>query len=114
MTAQFAVHRHDDGGGVTRLAVHGEIDSDVSEAFSALVVDTVEQEDVTDLVIDLHHVTFLAAAGVRALLDGRNAAARRACPFSVVNAHGVVLKVLNAVRVIEILGVVPSPVQARR
>ncbi|AEV83556.1 Anti-sigma F factor antagonist [Actinoplanes sp. SE50] len=94
MTATFAVSKHDEGGGVIRLAVRGEIDHDVSDALAAIVANAAAQPGVSSLVVDLERVPFLAAAGIRALVEGRAAALQQHCGYQVVNARGVVHGVL--------------------
>ncbi|GAB1643599.1 STAS domain-containing protein [Krasilnikovia sp. MM14-A1259] len=114
MTSPFEVHTHDDGDGVARLAVRGEVDSDVSATLAAVIATAAGESGVTGLVIDLRHVSLLAAAGVRALLEGQVAAARHGCTFRVVNSQGIVHQVLGVVGVIDLLDVTSPPVQARR
>lgn len=99
MTGPFMVRKHDEGGGVVRLAVHGEVDSDTSAALSLIIVNAAEQPGAEVLLIDLGGVTFLAAAGVRSLLEGGAAALRGECSYHVVNAQGVVAQTLTAVGV---------------
>jgi anti-anti-sigma factor len=109
MTNSFAVTKHDDGDGVARLAVRGEIDRDVSEAVAAILVNAARQDGISALVIDLRDVPFLAAAGVRALVEGRAAALRRRLPCQVINAGGVVRDVLLAAGLTELLDVTALP-----
>ncbi|KUL28509.1 anti-sigma factor antagonist [Actinoplanes awajinensis] len=94
MTGSFAVSKHDDGAGVIRLAVRGEIDDEVSDALAEIVANAAAQPGVTMLVIDLEKVRFLAAAGIRALLEGRAAALQHGRAYQVVNPRGVVHGVL--------------------
>jgi anti-anti-sigma factor len=96
MTGPFTVRKHDDGSGVVRIAVRGEIDSDNSAALSLLIVNAAEQTGVDVLVIDLDGVPILAAAGVRSILEGRAAAAHHGSDYRVINAHGVVAEALTA------------------
>ncbi|BFU41874.1 STAS domain-containing protein [Krasilnikovia sp. MM14-A1004] len=114
MTSPFGVRTHDDGDGVARLVVRGEIDSDVSAALTEAIVGVAGQPGVTELVIDLGHVSLLAAAGVRSLLEGQVAAARHGCTYRVANPHGIVERVLRVAGVIDLLGVGAIPAPARR
>ena len=107
MATPFAVRKHDDGGGTARLAVIGELDHDTSAGLAALVAQATEQGGVTEVVVDLRRVTVLAAAGVRALLHGRQAATAAGCAYRVVNAHGIVLQVLTVLGVLDTLAVTP-------
>jgi anti-anti-sigma factor len=101
----FTVVNHDDGGGVSRLAIAGELDDDAGDAFTALIANAAAQYGVSEVVVDLRRVTFLAAAGVRALLRGREAALRSGRELRVVGATGVVYQVLRISGVNKILGV---------
>ncbi|WP_412753451.1 STAS domain-containing protein [Krasilnikovia sp. M28-CT-15] len=114
MTSPFGVRTHDDGDGVARLVVRGEIDSDVSAAFTEAIMGAAGQSGVSTLVIDLRQVSLLAAAGVRSLLEGHVEAARHGCAFRVVNTQGIVERVLRVAGVIEVLGVDSAPARARR
>ncbi|MET0416991.1 MAG: anti-sigma factor antagonist [Actinoplanes sp.] len=95
MTVPFEVTKHCDSDGVTRLRVRGELDRDVSEALTAVIGDAAEQYGVTELIVDLEEVTFLAAAGLHGLVLGRAVAVRRGYPYRVVNARGIVRRVLE-------------------
>ena len=113
MATPFAVRKHDDGGGTARLAVIGELDHDTSAGLAGLVANATEQGGVVEVVVDLRRVTVLAAAGVRALVRGRDAAAAAGCGYRVVNARGIALQVLTISDVLEVLAV-PVPVTGPR
>jgi anti-anti-sigma factor len=85
-------------GGVVRLAVAGEIDEDVTEVLTAAIFSAVGEDEVTQVLVDLRGVTFLAAAGIRDLLEGRAEVLRHGCGYRVINADGLVLWVLNVTR----------------
>jgi anti-anti-sigma factor len=95
VTVPFAVTKNVGDDGIVRLRVAGGIDNDVSETLTALMINAIEQDGVVGLVIDLTEARFLAAAGLRGLLDGRGAALRRGCGFQLANAQGVVERVLQ-------------------
>jgi anti-anti-sigma factor len=97
MTGQFTVRKHADGSGGVRIAVTGEIDDDASTALDLIICNAVAQPGVGTVTIDLERVPFLAAGGVRSLLNGRLAAMEHGCAFTVVNPHGIVRGVLDAV-----------------
>ncbi|WP_433796926.1 STAS domain-containing protein [Actinoplanes sp. CA-252034] len=101
----FGVNKHDEGGGVVRMTVTGYLDEDTSAGLTSLVLNAVQQPGVIDVVVDLEHVTFLAAGGVGALLRGRDAALEHGCGHRVVNAFGIVCQVLAATGATEILQV---------
>ncbi|MEU4560488.1 STAS domain-containing protein [Actinoplanes sp. NPDC023936] len=105
----FAVIKRDDGGGVSRLLISGELDEDTGEGMAGLIANAATQSDVWELVVDLRRVTFLSAAGVRALLYGRDAAIGAGCAFRVVNAIGLVYQVLRISGVHQRLAVTCEP-----
>ena len=105
----FTVTKRDDGAGVHRLVMAGELDGDTSEICVAMIANAVEHGDVLEVVVDLRRVTFLSAAGVRALLLGREATARMGREFRVVNATGIVHQVLRISGVHQTLAVTSEP-----
>ncbi|WP_436532429.1 STAS domain-containing protein [Actinoplanes sp. HUAS TT8] len=94
MTGSFAVSKHDEGAGFIRLAVRGEIDDEVSDALAQIIGNAAAQPGVAVVIVDLARVPFLAAAGIRALLEGRAVALHHGRSYQVVNARGVVHGVL--------------------
>ena len=114
MNAAFAVHKYENGDGVVRLAVSGEIDNDLSDALSTIIINSAEQDGTADLVIDLQRVSFLSAAGISALLSGRAAALARGRGFSVVNARGIVRHALLAVGLERVLNLTTTTAPAAR
>src|SRR3954471_13845670 len=103
MMTSFAVTKHDDGAGVSRLVIVGELDEDTSAGLACLIGNAVRQGGVTEVVVDLGGVTALAAAAVRALVRGRAAAAAMNCGFRVVNADDIALRALTVSGVLEVL-----------
>jgi anti-anti-sigma factor len=112
MTGPFTVCKHDGGDGGVRIMVSGEIDHDVSEALSLILINAAEQASARHVVVDLATVPFLDAAGVRSLLTGRQVALRRGRAFSVVNARGAVRATLLAAGVAGILSLEQGAVTA--
>lgn len=108
MMTPFAVRKHHDGAGRSRLAVIGELDHDTSAGLAEAIADIAGQDGIVEVVVDLRQVSFLAAAGVRALLRGGLAASARGCAYRVVNAHGIVHQVLKVSGVLEILAHEPA------
>ncbi|WP_229067546.1 STAS domain-containing protein [Actinoplanes sp. DH11] len=105
MLTPFSVTKRDDGAGVSRLVVAGELDEDSGDGLIALMMNAAEQADVSEIVVDLRKVTFVSAAGIRALLLGRDAATGVGRGFRVVNATGIVYQVLRISGVNRTLGV---------
>jgi anti-anti-sigma factor len=106
MNGPFTVRKHDEGDGIVRLAVHGDVDNDNCEALSLIIRNAADQFGIHTLVVDLDRVPQLAAAGIRSLLEGRQAALLRGCAYYVVNAHDIVGETLHAAGV---SGVLSSP-----
>ncbi|GAA1582175.1 STAS domain-containing protein [Actinoplanes couchii] len=109
MTGPFTVRKHHDGGGAVRIAVSGDIDHDVSEALTHILLNALDQTAVRMLVVDLSGVTHLGAAGVRSLLTGRREANRHGCGFRVVGASDLALDVIRAAGVVRALSVTVGP-----
>ncbi|MEU4238704.1 STAS domain-containing protein [Actinoplanes sp. NPDC026619] len=80
-----------DGAGAL-LHISGELDitarDDLHESIRAAL-------DVGDVVIDLGDVTFLDSEALGSLIDGYNEARRRSAGYQVVNAQGLVARVLQ-------------------
>jgi anti-anti-sigma factor len=93
----FSVDKHQDGEGVVRLAVQGEIDEDVSEALTAIIANAAGQDGVTQVLVDLGGAGFVGAAGVRSLLLGRVQAHRHGCAYRVINPAPPVERVLRVI-----------------
>jgi anti-anti-sigma factor len=102
MNGAFGTRKHDEGQGVVRIAVHGEIDEDVGAALAMIIRNAAEQGGLNTLIVDLERCSFLAAAGVRSLIEGRRAAWECGCAYRVVNANGIVEQVLEAAGVPEL------------
>lgn len=105
----FAVTKRDDGAGVHRLMIAGELDEDTGGGCLDLIVNAAGHHAVSEVVVDLRRVTFLAAAGVRALLLGREASLRMGRELRVVNATGIVYQVLRISGVHRTLAVTSEP-----
>ncbi|GAA4603882.1 anti-anti-sigma factor [Actinoplanes octamycinicus] len=114
MTGAFAVSKHDEGAGLIRLAVRGEIDDEVSDVLAQIIGNAAAQPGVTVVIVDLERVPFLAAAGIRALLEGRAAALQHARSYQVVNARGVVHGVLATAGLLSLFQTVVRRAPAHR
>jgi anti-anti-sigma factor len=89
---------------VAVVAVAGDLDQDTSPQVQQAVNDLVRDAGVRHVLMDLGEVTFLGAAGVRALLVcHRDADLQGAC-FQVCRVSDIVRVVLNAARVSRLLG----------
>ncbi|WIM99460.1 STAS domain-containing protein [Actinoplanes oblitus] len=114
MTGAFAVSKHDEGAGFIRLAVRGEIDDEVSEVLAQIIGNAAAQPGVAVVIVDLERVPFLAAAGIRALLEGRAAALAHGRSYQVVNARGVVHGVLSTAGLLSLFQTVVRRAPAHR
>ncbi|MEV4281874.1 STAS domain-containing protein [Actinoplanes xinjiangensis] len=93
-----------DGHDRVQVAAIGEIDRDtVATLADTLTIELDRYSAPAVLCVDLGEVTFLAAAGVNALLVGRRYAYRRGVSYQVVNAAGIALCVLRALELDSVL-----------
>ncbi|BCJ56098.1 hypothetical protein Asp14428_75730 [Actinoplanes sp. NBRC 14428] len=115
MTERFAVQRHDDGAGTARLAVLGTVDADTSETLLALIDNAAARPEIAAVLLDQHRVLFLDAAGVRAVLTGRDTARRHGCGYVVTGVQETARTVLEVTGVLDVLEIddAPAPAPAR-
>jgi len=85
--------------GLTRLRLSGPLTAATAPRLRALVRETLEQGDAR-VVMDLHAVTGLDAAGVAALLDARRLLLARTGGTLVLRANRIVCRALRATRTI--------------
>ncbi|MEJ3744452.1 STAS domain-containing protein [Actinomycetes bacterium KLBMP 9797] len=82
------------------LTPHGEIDLASRGVLNDAIMAALSADPPpAALVVDLADVGFCDCSGVRVLLRGRAAARAAGIDFRVVNAHGVVLRVLRTLGV---------------
>lgn len=86
-------------GPVTVVTVKGEVDGDNAHLLAELV-ESLGSTQSERLVLDLAQVTFLAAAGVEALLRVRDAVTTKSGQLIVRNPSAIVLTVLAGTRVV--------------
>ena len=79
-------------GSATLLHLGGELDITARDVLRETILAALDHGDV---VIDLDAVTFVDSEALGALIEGYNAARVRPAGFRVVNAHGVVARVLK-------------------
>lgn len=85
---------HETQPGFWCLAVAGEIDMATTEALAQAITDAVLNPRLTTVHIDLGAVTFMDASGITTLIEGMNLAVRHRTAYQVVNARGIVRRVL--------------------
>ncbi len=69
---------------------------------------TIETTTARGVTVDLAGVTFIDATGVKALVSGHEAARRCGVGFTVENARGIVLRVLDILGLSELLRQTPT------
>ncbi|MFI5897594.1 STAS domain-containing protein [Actinoplanes sp. NPDC051513] len=88
-------------GSATLLHLGGELDITARDALRTVILAALA---VGDVVIDLDAVTFIDSEALGALVDGYNEARARPAGFRVVNANGLVARVLKVSGVLELFG----------
>jgi anti-anti-sigma factor len=76
----------------TILHVSGELDINARDDLRTALLAALDDGDVT---VDLDAVTFLDSEALGAIIDGFTTSRERRARFRVINAHGVVDRVLN-------------------
>ena len=89
-------------GGVLRVCLAGDFDMSVATELSDALVRAARAPGVRRWVVDLHRTVFLDSHGIAALLAGFEAASRAGRGFTVTNAHGMVLQVLEITGLAEV------------
>ncbi len=89
--------------GVLRVRLSGDFDMNVGAELSDTLVDAANNPDVTLVVVDLERTKFLDSHGIAGLVAGYEEAARAGMRFTVVNAHGMVKRVLDITGLSEVL-----------
>ncbi|WP_411267426.1 STAS domain-containing protein [Actinoplanes sp. KI2] len=82
-------------GAILRIALTGDLDLCVAEAVVVFAAKSAVVPGVRALELDLRAVSFLDAAGVRALLGVQAAVGRRRIACRITGAHGIVARVLR-------------------
>jgi anti-anti-sigma factor len=94
-TPQFEIVSEPAPGGVLRVCLAGDFDMNVDTALSDALVEAARLPGVTQVVVDLQRTVFLDSHGVAGLIAGFEAATHAGRPFTVVNAHGMIRRVLD-------------------
>jgi len=89
--------------GVLRVCLSGDFDMNVGAELSDRLVDAATDPGVTRVVVDLERTRFLDSHGIAGLVAGYEEAARAGMRFTVVNAHGMVERVLEITGLSEVL-----------
>jgi anti-sigma B factor antagonist len=93
-SVQATVSSHT-AGGVTNLAVTGEVDLTVGPLLERAINSAVAADGVTAVQVDLSAVQFLDSSGIGLLVRGRRMADARGVGYQVRGARGMVRQVLE-------------------
>ncbi|MEV4640706.1 STAS domain-containing protein [Actinoplanes sp. NPDC049548] len=85
--------------GAVRLS--GDFDINARDELRAVLAQAVEEDSTGALVVDFDGVVFLDSEALSALIDGFVAARAAGVKLSIVNAHGLVHRVLEVSGVLE-------------
>ena len=108
MNPAFSVDRQDGGNGVVVLTVAGDVDQLTENALTTVIGNALAERRLTELIVDLEHVTFLGSCGIRALLAGHEHAFARGATLRVRNPTGMTRRVLEITNMIHVLNVTPE------
>ena len=90
-------------GTAVLLKLSGELDINARDDLRD-VVQAALDEGIADIVVDLGGVTFLDSEALGGLIDGYNAAQARTVGYRVVNARGLVERVLSVSGALDLFG----------
>jgi anti-sigma B factor antagonist len=102
-TAPLSMPRTVTEQGIACLAPAGELDMSNLDGFRDALLGTLAEPGLAGVVVDLTGLDFLDSMGVHVLLQAKRHAAGRQLPFSVINARGLVLRVLTVIGVHDLL-----------
>jgi anti-sigma B factor antagonist len=103
MCSPLSIVTHHLHGGALRLSVTGEVDMSNHDLLGAIIAGAVVDDAVRTVIVDLHAVAFLDAAGVRTLLAARQWAAERGTKLRVDRPRGLVERVLRLTGTLSVL-----------
>jgi anti-anti-sigma factor len=95
MTAPLSIVKEPPEAGSIRLRVTGELDMSTGDAVDAVVANAIRHGAPPRMIIDLEALSFLDAAGIRALLDGQRYARAHGVQLRIDHPTGPVLRVLT-------------------
>jgi anti-anti-sigma factor len=90
-------------GSVVRLSVRGEVDTSTADDLVEAMTSIIQADAATRLVVDLAGVSFLAAAGIAALVTAYHRGQERKIEVVVVNCRPTMARVLEITGVDKIL-----------
>lgn len=90
-------------GGVVRLALAGEFDLNATDELEESITRAIARRPPAGVLIDLAATTLIESSTVQTLVSAQQAALERHATLTVVNAHGMVERVLKVTGVYETL-----------
>jgi anti-sigma B factor antagonist len=106
--APLEFERLDAFRGYACLAISGEIDMSNCDRLHTLLVAILDEPGLERVELDLAALTFIDSRGVGVLVSAQRRAQARQIEFGVVNAHGLVLRVLQVLGVDKMLAALES------
>jgi anti-sigma B factor antagonist len=103
MEDRFEITTRQQGVNV-EVSARGEIDIRYADELADALRAAATLSQVRHVTVDLAQITFLDSTGIGALVAARRHAADRGASFRIVNAHGIVARVLSVCGVDAILG----------
>ena len=94
-TPHFEIVSQLASGGVIRVCLAGDFDMNVGTALSDALLAAARLPEVNQVVVDVQRTVFLDSHGVAGLIAGFEAATQAERRFTVVNAHGMIRRVLD-------------------
>jgi anti-sigma B factor antagonist len=102
--ASVVIEQHiDESTGLARIAVLGEVDLSNAATLTEAMASTYTNSVTKAITVDLAELAFLDSTAIAALLNARRAASAQGVPFTVVNARGMVRRVLEVTGVLTVL-----------
>jgi anti-sigma B factor antagonist len=89
--------------GMVRVRLSGDFDMNVGAELADTLVGAANSPDVAGVVVDLDDTEFLDSHGIAGLVAGYEEATRAGVRFTVINAHGLVKRVLDITGLSEVL-----------
>jgi stage II sporulation protein AA (anti-sigma F factor antagonist) len=84
------------------VRMSGELDRENGRQVQGVIDDVLDRQQPQRVCMDMQQVTFLDAAGIRALLICRKRAAQQQCELKISRAHHLVRQVLTITLLLEV------------
>lgn len=100
----YEITHHVISDSVTRLALKGEFDIRSVEDLRDALGRAIDEDHAAQLYVDLDQATFIDSENIRTLIWGYRTAHDAATQLRVINAHGIVRRVLQVTGVWQQIG----------